>query len=103
MTVIEQMAPAIEVYIDEAFAELTGIPADLVHYAHLVKDHILRGTGIPVGIGIASSKTLAKLANHAAKKWVKHTHGVLDIRDPDRRDKLLKACEVSDVWGLVGA
>lgn len=101
MTVIEQMTPAQEIYsIDEAFAELTGIPGDLVQYAHQIKDHILRCTGIPVGIGIATSKTLAKLANHGAKKWVKHTRGVLDIRDPERRDRLLKACEVADVWGI---
>lgn len=101
MTIIEQMAPATEVYsIDEAFAELTGLQGDLSQYAHLIKDRILRCTGIPVGIGIASSKTLAKLANHGAKKWIKQTRGVLDIRDPDRRDRLLKACEVSDVWGI---
>ncbi|WP_062384568.1 translesion error-prone DNA polymerase V subunit UmuC [Pseudomonas abietaniphila] len=101
MTVIEQMTPALEVYsIDEAFAELTGMQGDLAQYAHQIKDRILRCTGIPVGIGIASSKTLAKLANHGAKRWIKHTHGVLDIRDPDRRDKLLKVCEVADVWGI---
>ncbi|QHB28157.1 DNA polymerase V subunit UmuC [Pseudomonas monteilii] len=101
MAIIEQMAPTTEVYsIDEAFADLTGLQADLPTYAHQIKDRIMRCTGIPVGIGIASSKTLAKLANHGAKKWIKHTRGVLDIRDPDRRDRLLKACEVGDVWGI---
>lgn len=86
MTIIEQMAPATEVYsLDEAFAELTGLQGDLQQYAHLIKDRILRCTGIPVGIGIASSKTLAKLANHGAKKWDKTKaaiHGLELIYQP---------------------
>jgi DNA polymerase V len=61
---------------------------------------VLRCTGIPVGVGIAGTKTLAKLANHASKKWQRQTGGVVDIRDPVRRDKLLKVIPVSDVWGI---
>ncbi|MDT4823159.1 Protein UmuC [compost metagenome] len=101
MTVLEEMAPAVEVYsIDECFAELTGMPGDLVRVGREMRARVLRCTGIPVGVGIGTSKTLAKLANHGAKKWQKHTGGVLDIRDPMRRDRLLKACDVGDVWGI---
>ncbi|WP_435605901.1 Y-family DNA polymerase [Pseudomonas knackmussii] len=101
MTILEAMAPAVEVYsIDECFADLTGVPGDLVRVGREMRARVLRCTGIPVGVGIATSKTLAKLANHSAKKWQQQTGGVLDVRDPARRDRLLKACDVGDVWGI---
>ncbi len=101
MTLLEEMAPAVEVYsIDECFADLTGVPGDLVRVGREMRARVLRCTGIPVGVGIGTSKTLAKLANHGAKKWQAQTGGVLDIRDPARRDRLLQACEVGDVWGI---
>lgn len=53
-----------------------------------------------MGVGIAGTKTLSKLANHGAKRWQSQLGGVLDIRAPARRDKLLKVCDVSDVWGI---
>ncbi|KRW59916.1 translesion error-prone DNA polymerase V subunit UmuC [Pseudomonas sp. TTU2014-080ASC] len=102
MTVIESMVPALEVYsIDEAFVELTGLPAGAIErLCRDIRAQVLRSTGIPTGVGIGSSKTLAKLANHAAKRWQRQTGGVVDILDPVRRDKLLKAVEVSEVWGI---
>jgi DNA polymerase V len=101
MTIIESLVPALEVYsIDEAFAELTGIPGDLVPLGREIRAQVLAGTGIPTGVGIGPSKTLAKLANYAAKRWQRQTGGVVDIRDPERRDKLLRAVEVSEVWGV---
>ncbi|WP_160286556.1 Y-family DNA polymerase [Pseudomonas knackmussii] len=101
MTILEEMAPAVEVYsIDECFADLTGIPGDLVRVGREMRARVLRCTGIPVGVGIGTSKTLAKLANHGAKKWQAQTGGVLDVRDTARRDRLLKACDVGDVWGV---
>ncbi|MFU6867089.1 DNA polymerase V subunit UmuC, partial [Pseudomonas paraeruginosa] len=70
MTLLEEMAPAVEVYsIDECFADLTGVPGDLVRVGREMRARVLRCTGIPVGVGIGTSKTLAKLANHGAKKW----------------------------------
>ncbi|GGM32031.1 hypothetical protein GCM10009425_48220 [Pseudomonas asuensis] len=57
-------------------------------------------TGIPIGVGISTTKTLAKLANHAAKRWYKSTGGVLDLRDPDRRNQALQHIDVGDVWGV---
>ncbi|NWD71177.1 translesion error-prone DNA polymerase V subunit UmuC [Pseudomonas gingeri] len=101
MTVIESMVPAVEVYsIDEAFAELTGMTENLEQLGRRIRAQVLRCTGIPVGVGIAGTKTLSKLANHGAKKWQAQLGGVLDVRAPNRRKKLLKACDVSDVWGI---
>lgn len=100
MTVIESMVPALEVYsIDEAFADLTGI-VDRERLGRLIRAQVLQLTGIPTGVGIATSKTLAKLANAAAKKWQRQTGGVVDICDPVRRDKLLKVMPVEEVWGV---
>ena len=100
MATLEGMFPRIEVYsIDEAFADLTGIAGDLVPLGHEVRERVLRWTGIPVGVGIAPTKTLAKLANWAAKTWRK-SGGVIDLRDPERRDKLLRMTEVGEVWGV---
>jgi DNA polymerase V len=101
MTVIESLVPAVEIYsIDEAFCDLTGMTVPLETLGRQIRSKVQRYTGIPVGVGIAGTKTLAKLANHAAKRWQRQTGGVVDITDPERRDKLLKACEVSDVWGI---
>lgn len=101
MTVIESMVPSAEVYsIDEAFAELTGMPGDLERLGRQIRAEVYRRTGIPVGVGIAPTKTLAKLANYAAKKWQSHTGGVVDLRDQAKRDWVLKKCEAGDVWGI---
>lgn len=101
MSVLEARLPAIEVYsIDEAFADLSGMPESLESLARSLQNEIKQKTGIPVGIGIAGTKTLAKLANHAAKRWQRQTGGVVDLRDPVRRDKLLKALPVESVWGI---
>src|SRR5690606_8518289 len=54
---------------------------------------------MPVGVGISTTKTLAKLANWAAKKW-RGTGGVLDLTEAGRQEKLLKLAPVSDVWGV---
>jgi DNA polymerase V len=101
MTLLEGLVPNLEVYsIDEAFAELTGVQGDIEALGREIRAQILSCTGLPTGVGIASSKTLAKLANYAAKRWQRQTGGVVDIRDPLRRDKLLIATPVSEVWGV---
>jgi DNA polymerase V len=101
MSVIESLVPALEVYsIDEAFADLTGIPGSLEQLGREIRAKILQNTGIPTGVGIATTKTLSKLANHAAKRWHRQTGGVVDLRDPDKRDKLLKVTPVGEVWGI---
>ncbi|WP_341959150.1 translesion error-prone DNA polymerase V subunit UmuC [Pseudomonas sp. RC10] len=101
MTVIESMVPALEVYsIDEAFADLTGIPGDLTAFGRKIRETIYQRTGIPVGVGIARTKTLAKLANHTAKRLLSKTGGVVDICDPFKRDWTLRNTDVSEVWGV---
>ena len=100
MTLIESMVPAVEVYsIDEAFADLTGIN-DVDDLGRKIRSQVLRCTGIPVGVGIAHTKTLAKLANHTAKRLQAQTGGVVSICDPIKRDWVLRNTDVAEVWGV---
>lgn len=103
MAVLETFAPSIEIYsIDEAFLDFTDLypcTKDPIAYGQQIKQTVLRHTGIPVCVGMGPSKTLAKLANFAAKKW-KQTGGVLDLSDPVRREKLMKIVPVDEVWGI---
>jgi DNA polymerase V len=104
MTTLEQLAPSVEVYsIDEAFLNLTGVNfcTNLTKFGKQVKSTVFDWTGIHVCVGIAPSKTLAKLANHAAKKWTK-TNGVVDLTDRTRQRKLMELLPVSEVWGIGG-
>jgi DNA polymerase V len=101
MSVLEEFAPSLEVYsIDEAFLDLTGVCLkDPVAYGQEIRATVRRNTGIPVCVGMGPTKTLAKLANFAAKKWPQ-TGGVLDLSDPVRREKLMRIVPVSEVWGI---
>lgn len=100
MRCIHSCVPDIEVYsIDESWADLTGMPGDLTAIGHSIKDRVWGECAMPVGVGIGHTKTLAKLANYAAKKWQK-TGGVVDLTDPIRRDKLLRIAPVDEVWGV---
>ncbi|QUN70688.1 DUF4113 domain-containing protein (plasmid) [Pseudomonas sp. JS425] len=101
MTLIESMVPASEVYsIDEAFVDLTGVPGDLDALGRAIRHKVYRCTGIPIGVGIARTKTLAKLANHTAKRLQTHTGGVVDLCDPFKRDWVLRNTAVKEVWGV---
>ena len=101
MTLIEGMVAGSEVYsIDEMFCDLTGQPGDLTALGRLIREKVLRCTGIPVGVGIARTKTLAKLANHTAKRLQQQTGGVVDICGPFKRDWVLRNTAVSEVWGV---
>lgn len=102
MRTLEEMAPRVEVYsIDEAFLDLTGIESaiSLVEFGQQVRERIGHWIGITVCVGIAQTKTLAKLANHAAKKYPA-TQGVVDLTNPDRQRRLLALVPVDDVWGV---
>ncbi|NVK41577.1 MAG: translesion error-prone DNA polymerase V subunit UmuC [Oceanospirillaceae bacterium] len=102
MSLLEQMAPRVEVYsIDEAFLDLSGVSAcsDLETFGHQVRFEVQKCTGIHVCVGIAPTKTLAKLANHAAKRYPK-TGGVVDLMDPARQRRLLSITPVDEVWGV---
>lgn len=102
MTILEEMAPEVELYsIDEAFLDLAGISNCMSRevFGHEIRQRLLRETGLTVGVGIAPTKTLAKLANYAAKTW-KKTDGVVDLSNVDRQRKLLALVPVSEVWGV---
>ena len=97
MRVMAEMLPGIEVYsIDEAWGDMTGVD-DPEALGRAIRDRLMREIGMPVGVGISTTKTLAKLANWAAKKW-RGTGGVLDLTEAGRQEKLLKLAPVSDVW-----
>lgn len=99
MRVMAEMLPGIEVYsIDEAWGDMTGV-ADPEALGRSIRDRLAQEVGMPVGVGISTTKTLAKLANWAAKKW-KATGGVLDLTDPVRQEKLLRLAPVCEVWGV---
>jgi len=100
MSVIESMVPAVEVYsIDESFADLTGVP-DASALGRALRAKILKCTAIPVGVGIAPTKTLAKLANHTAKRLLAHTGGVVNLCGEHERNWVLRNTQVSEVWGV---
>jgi len=101
MTTLEGMAPAVEVYsIDEAFIELSETWAgDLTAYGRQIRERVQQWTGLTVGVGIGPTKTLAKLANYAAKKWPA-TGGVVDLRDEGRRARLMAITPVEEIWGI---
>jgi len=102
MTTLEALAPRVDVYsIDEAFLDLTGI-GSLVSYddfGRQVTDAVGRNVGLPVCVGIAPTRTLAKLANYAAKKYPA-TGGVVDLTDTARQRRLLSLVPVDEVWGV---
>ncbi len=101
METLARFTPDIEVYsIDEAFLSLEGFGRrDLTAYGHKIRKTVRRWTGMPVSIGIAETKTLAKIANRFAKRSPK-TGGVLDLTDSLHREKALALTDVGNVWGV---
>lgn len=99
MAMLRVFCPDMEVYsIDEAFLDLTSFSRlNLINFAEKIRNEILRGTGIPVSVGIAPTKTLAKMANAIAKKHSQN--GLFFMRD-EYRDFALKHFLVEDVWGV---
>ena len=95
-------ANKLELYsIDEAFIDV-GVPDKLTFLGRHIKDKIFEKTKIPVSVGIATTKTLAKLANHIAKKSPK-ADGVLDLYNSPHIDLALKKTPVEDIWGIGAA
>jgi len=101
MQTLETFSPEVEIYsIDEAFLNLDGIEVDnQTQYLHIIKETVRKWTGVPVSIGMAPTKTLAKLANRYAKKH-KESDGVLNIFEIENRDSLLQDTPIEDVWGI---
>jgi DNA polymerase V len=99
MQTIRLFAPDVEIYsIDEAFIKLDGlIGRDYEKEMRRMRSAVLQWTGIPISIGIGKTKTLAKLANHYAKKNIE-TAGVSQI--PQNPNEMLRKVEVGDIWGI---
>ncbi len=98
MTILKECIPEVEVYsIDEAFLKIEeGDYKDTVNHMHSIRNIIKKGVGIPTSIGIGPTKTLAKIANHMAKKG----DGVYDLRDSMVRSAVLNKFKVADIWGI---
>jgi DNA polymerase V len=102
MSIITQMMPDVDIYsIDEAFIDLSNMQQDLDIYTLCLDlaQKIERYTGIPVSIGIAATKTLAKVANHIAKKN-NLPERVFYLDNPDKTANVLKKFKIRDVWGI---
>jgi DNA polymerase V len=101
MSILGDYSPRHEVYsIDESFVDLTGMPK-IRDVSYAMRERVMKWTGIPVCVGIGPTKTLAKLANHVAKKHPR-SKGVFNYNDLTENQKvgLLSKLDVSDVWGV---
>jgi len=101
MDVLSRFTPDIVIYsIDEAFLWLTGIrEEDWEAWGRELKRTVYRWTGIPVSVGISRSKTLAKIANHHAKR-IPAFKGTLSLLEDSRIAEALKRTQVGDIWGV---
>jgi len=100
MDCLRHFSPDIEIYsIDEMFLSLDGIYQPLQDYGQTIKQNVWRQVRMPVSIGIAPSKTLAKLANYAAKN-IPGQHGVCLLDAPHKWQWLLRRVPATKVWGI---
>ena len=110
MSLAAGLGPGQEIYsIDESFIDMTGVRGDLVQRCHRIRTRILQWVGIPCGIGLGATKTLAKLANHVAKTAERQTGRypaalaqVCNLADlsPTELAGVLAATPVGEVWGV---
>ena len=102
MSILNQFSPEVEVYsIDEAFFKLDHIKnEELDKYAKQIKYTIEKWAGVSVSIGVAPTKSLAKMANKIAKRYSDKTQGVYTILNDEQRHKALKWARVEQVWGI---
>jgi len=110
MSLAAGLGPTQEIYsIDESFIGLEGVRGDLVERSHKIRSRILQWTGIPCGIGIGQTKTLAKLANHIAKTaerkpgvYPDHLAQVCNLQalSAVERARVFEATDVGEVWGI---
>jgi len=102
MDLLSQYTPDIEFYsIDEAFLKFEGF--DYINFeTHLqeIKRRVHKSTGIPISIGLAPTKALAKVANHVSKKFPERTKGTYIIDSEEKRIKALKWLKVGDIGGV---
>ena len=102
MATLATFSPEVEIYsIDEAFVDLSWLSGDeLIQYASLIRTTVFQWTGIPVSVGIAPTKTLAKVANRIAKKNPQHQGVFLCPESEAEQDKILSGISVKDIWGI---
>ena len=102
MNILTTYSPEIEVYsIDEAFLKFRGFELFNLNEIGLdMQRKVSKGSGIPVSIGFATTKTLAKVANKIAKKFPERTKSVYTIDNEEKRIKALKWTKIEDVWGI---
>ena len=98
MSLLSQFSPSIEIYsVDEAFIDFSGI-----NQRHIVAENLItkikKSTGIPISIGVARTKTLAKIANHIAKKY--SNNGFFALNSKNYEISILKKFPISKVWGI---
>ena len=99
MQVLSTFTPDIEVYsIDESFLDLHGF-SDLEAYGKQIKETVYQYVGIPVGVGIAPTKTLAKLANYVSKKQSEY-NGCCFLKDMETTDRICGNIPIAEVWGI---
>jgi DNA polymerase V len=99
VSILREETPLVEVYsIDECFIDLSDLPiTDINDWAHRLSARILREVGVPVSVGIAPTKTLAKVATTYAKT---HGDGVYVVDSDEHRREMLAQLPVQDVWGV---
>ena len=102
MSILERYTPNIEIYsIDEAFLEFRGFDLfNIEEEGKKMRKQVHQWTGIPISVGIAPSKALAKIANKIAKKFASKTKGVYSIDTEQKRINALKWTKIEDVWGV---
>lgn len=105
MSILSTFSPRQEIYsIDECFLDMEGFePKSLIAYGQTIRQTVKRNVGIPVCVGIADTKTLAKLANLCAKKGLAGSDGVCDfgsLGEAQGRRELFASIPVGDVWGV---
>jgi len=103
MSILSMFSPEQEIYsIDECFLDLTGFKRHShTGYGQKIRKRIKQWTGLPVCVGIGSTKTLAKLANHIAKKNLEF-NGVCDLNSlsPQQQEDWFSKIEVGEIWGV---
>ena len=104
MEALQRFSAEVEIYsIDEAFLDLQIVGEEKLQFqtisdkAYFIKQKLYQWTGLPVSVGIAPNKTLAKVANRVAKK---NGLGVFELNDEKLRDAVLREMPVADVWGI---
>ena len=101
MEILLGFSPEVEIYsIDEAFLNFKGFKNhELLTYCKHIRQTIKQWVGIPVSIGVGSTKTLSKIANHLAKKEADY-EGICILKGDEKIEKALNRIEIGDVWGI---